>query len=206
MPALQPAGWSVPEDRSALVAQLRDRISGMQGGPARTPVPTHRALDGLLQLRAGGAYAVDSATLALLLAAGASAAGEWVAVVGWPGFGAQAAVDLGVDLARTVLVPEPGDSWLEVAAALVDVVTVVVLHPAAPVDAAAAGVLEARLRKRSAVLVVWGAWPRVEATVSMEGRWTGPEAGRGVLRTREAVLAVRRGAAPPVRGGWRYPA
>ena len=85
-------------------------------------------------LHAGATYAVDSASLALALAAGASRAGEWVGFAGWADFGAEAAAELGIELARTVLVPEPGEHWLEVTAALVDVLRVVVLRPPASVD------------------------------------------------------------------------
>src|SRR4051794_25810281 len=98
--------------------QLRDRVTAMEGGPARLPVPVLPALSGLVQLRTGGSYGVDSASLALALAAGASSAGEWVGFAGWPDFGAEAAAGLGVDLARTVLVPETGYHWSGVAASL----------------------------------------------------------------------------------------
>src|SRR3954462_1481969 len=133
--------------------QLRDRVTAMEGGPARLPVPVLPALADLVQLHTGGSYGVDSASLALALAAGASQAGEWVGFAGWPDFGAEAAVELGVDLTRTVLVPDLGEHWLEVTAPLVDVLRVVVLRPPAGVAAKAAGVLESRLRTRSAALV-----------------------------------------------------
>lgn len=191
---------------AAVVQQLRDRVSAMEGPPARVALPTHPALAEVVPLHAGSSYGVDSPALALALMAGASAAGSWTAVVGWPDFGALAAVELGVDLARTVLVPSPGEHWLEVTAALVDVVPLVVLRPGARVDAKSAGVLDARLRKRSAVLVVWGEWPRCEARLSLEeSRWSGPAEGRGRLRERRARLAVRRGARPPVRLDLAFP-
>jgi hypothetical protein len=186
--------------------QLRDRVTAMEGGPARMTVPVLPALSGLVSLRTGGSYGVDSASLALALAAGASRAGEWVGFAGMPDFGAEAAADLGVDLARTVLVPETGEHWLEVTAALVDVLRVVVLRPPARVDTRSAGVLDARLRKRSSVLVVWGDWPRCEARLGLEqARWAGPDRGHGRLRTRHARIAVRRGSAPPVRADVAFP-
>lgn len=189
-----------------VLEQLRDRVTAMEGGPARLPVPVLPALADLVQLRTGGSYGVDSASLALALAAGASAAGEWVGFAGWPDFGAEAAAALGVDLARTVLVPDTGPHWLEVTAALVDVLRVVVLRPPARVDARAAGVLDARLRKRSSVLVVWGDWPRCDARVSLEdARWSGPDRGHGRLRARRVRVAVRRGSAPPVRADLAFP-
>ena len=123
----------------SVVEQLRERVTAMQGGPVRLPVPTHPAISPLLTLRTGGSYGVDSASLSLAMAAGASQAGEWVGFAGWSDFGAEAAAGLGIDLSRTVLVPDPGEHWLEVTAALVDVLKVVVLRPSSRVDAKAAG-------------------------------------------------------------------
>lgn len=194
---------SVPALESAanldVVAALRDKMAALEsGGPTRLAVPTHPDLAGLVQLRAGGAYAVDSARLALTLMAGVSAAGEWTAAVGWPDLGVEAAVELGAAPERMALVPDPGDLWLEATAALVDVVRLVVLRPPHRVDQRSAGIIEARLRKRSAVLVVWGEWPRSEVRLGIEeSRWSGPEHGEGRLRERRARLVVRRGAAPP---------
>jgi hypothetical protein len=203
-------GWmtltSALDPARPVLDQLRERVTAMEGGPTRLPVPVLPALSELVTLRTGGSYGVDSASLALALAAGASRAGEWVGFAGWPDFGAEAAAELGVDLDRTVLVPETGEHWLEVTAALVDVLRVVVLRPPASVDARAAGVLDARLRKRSSVLVVWGDWPRCEARLSLEdARWTGADRGHGRLRERQVRIAVRRGAAPPVRAELAFP-
>jgi hypothetical protein len=189
-----------------VLEQLRERVTAMESGPSRLAVPVLPALSGLVAMRSGGSYGVDSASLALALAAGASQAGEWVGFAGWPDFGAEAAADLGIELARTVLVPDVGEHWLEVTAALVDVLRVVVLRPPARVDAKAAGVLDARLRKRSAALVVWGDWPRCEARLSLEdARWEGPAHGHGRLRARHVRIAVRRGATPPLRADLAFP-
>lgn len=176
------------------MAALQRRIESLQGGPTRLTVPVHPVLEGLVQLRTGGSYAVDSASLALGLAAGASRAGEWVGFAGWRDFGAEAASQWGIDLRRTVLVPEPGELWLEVTAALVDVLKVVVLKPTTTVDPKSASVLDARLRARSSALVVWGEWPRVDARLSAERvDWHGTERGRGRLRRRSLRVAVSRG-------------
>ena len=180
--------------------QLRDRIQGMQDGVPRIPIATHPALADLVQLRTGGSYQVDSASLALALLAGPSRAGAWSAVVGADDFGAEAAAEMGVDLARTVLVPDPGELWLEVTSALIDVVTLVVLRPPVAVGARAASRVAARLRKRSAALVSWGPWPGAEATLSLaESRWSGVDRGHGRLRSRRVAIDVRRGTAPPRR-------
>src|SRR5918993_455435 len=158
-----------------VVEQLRERMAAMERRPATERVPTLPGLADILPLQAGASYAVDSASLALAVAAGASRAGEWVGFAGCPDFGAEAAAELGIELSRTVLVPDPGEHWLEVTAALVDVLRVVVLRPPADVSERNASILDSRLRTRSAVLVVHGQWPRVEARLStLESAWSGP--------------------------------
>lgn len=147
--------------RAEVVRELQERIRGMQRTrlDART-LPTHPALADLLPggaLAAGASYAVEgSTTLALGLLQGPSAAGSWAAVVGLPDLGVEAAAGLGIDLDRLALVPRPGQRWLPVVSALVDVVTVVLVAPppGARVGEQAAARLAARLRQREAALVV----------------------------------------------------
>ena len=188
------------DDPQQVLDRLRGRIAALQGGPSRLAVPVLPLFEGLLTLRTGGVYGVDSATLGMALAAGASQAGEWVGFAGWDDFGVEAAHQQGIVLSRTVLVPAPGEHWLEVTAALVDVLKVVVLRPPAAVDAKSASILEARLRARSAVLVVQGEWPRCEARVAAEqATWSGIEAGRGRLRERRVTLVARQPGRAPAR-------
>lgn len=190
----------------SVVEQLRERVAAMEHKPAAQPVPTLAGLADLVPLHAGAAYAVDSASLALALAAGASQAGEWIGFAGCPDFGVEAAAELGIELSRTVLVPDPGEHWLEVTAALVDVLRVVVLRPPASVDERTAGILDSRLRTRSAVLVVHGHWPRAEARLHVEeSAWSGPVAGTGRLEERRASVVVRRGARQPQRADLTWP-
>lgn len=189
-----------------VVEQLRERVAAMERRPAAEPVPTLPGIADIVPLHAGSAYAVDSASLALALAAGASRAGEWVGFAGCSDFGAEAAHELGVELSRTVLVPDPGEHWLEVTAALVDVLRVVVLRPPASVDERTAGILDSRLRTRSAVLVVQGHWPRAAARLSLEqSSWSGPATGFGHLEERRARILVHRGARPPERAELVWP-
>lgn len=189
-----------------VVEQLRERVAAMERRRTAESVPTLPGLTDALTLHAGATYAVDSASLALALAAGASAAGEWVGFAGCPDFGVEAAAELGFELSRTVLVPDPGEHWLEVTAALVDVLRVVVLRPPASVDERTAALLDSRLRNRSAVLVVHGPWPRVEARLStVEASWSGPAAGAGQLEQRRAGVVVQRGVRPPKRIDLSWP-
>jgi hypothetical protein len=190
----------------SVVEQLRERVAAMERRPALEPVPTLPGIADLVPMHAGSTYSVDTASLALALAAGASRAGEWVGFAGCTDFGAEAAAELGIDLSRTVLVPDPGEHWLEVTAALVDVLRVVVLRPPASVDERTAGILDSRLRTRSAVLVVHGAWPRAEARLSVEeSSWSGPASGSGQLVERRARVVLRRGARPPRRADLTWP-
>ena len=203
MPSATPRAPGTP----AVVQQLRERIRGMQDGVPQVPIATHPALADLVQLRTGGSYQVDSAALALALLAAPSQAGAWAAVVGADDVGVEAAAEMGVDLRRTVLVPDPGEHWLEVTAALVDVVTVVLLRPPAGVSERVASRISARLRKRSAALVSWGPWPGAEVALSVRASsWSGVTHGHGRLRSRRVVLDVRRGSAPPRRAELWLPA
>lgn len=183
--------------RADTLRQLQDRIAGMQDGVPRIPVATHPALADLVQLRTGGAYEVDSAGLAMALLAPPSQEGSWSAVVGADDFGVEAAEEMGIDLTRTVLVPDPGEHWLEATAALVDVVTMVLLKPPVVVGERTASRIAARLRKRSAVLLVQGRWPGSEARLEIEQSvWSGADHGHGRLRHRRIVVGVRHGSAP----------
>lgn len=189
-----------------VVEQLRERVAAIERGTAAEALPTLPGIGQVLPLHAGSAYSVDSAALALSLVAGASRAGEWVGFAGCRDFGAEAAAEHGVELSRTVVVPDTGEHWLEVTAALVDVLRVVVLRPPASVDERSAGILHSRLRTRSAVLVVHGHWPRVAARLSVEqSSWAGPERGVGHLTRRDARIVVHRRARPPQRTDLVWP-
>ena len=184
----------------------------MEGRPAAQPVRTHPALAGLLQLQTGATYGVAAASLAALLMAGPSADGAWCAVVGAPEFGLEAAATTGVDLSRVVAVPDPGPLWLEVVAALVDVLGLVVVRPPTSVSrgpsAKDASRLAARLRTRGSILVVWGDWPRCEARLGLvdtEWQGVGCARGHGYLQARQATVAVQRGTAPAVRRRLWFP-
>jgi hypothetical protein len=133
-------------------------------------------------LRRGASYSIEGSTaLALATLIGASEAGSWCGVVGVPSLGAETAAGLGVDLDRLALVPFPGTSWLEVVAALIEAVDIVVVRPPPRVFDADARRLAARVRQRGAVLVVLGQWPGCELRLTVTGsQWTGLGAGHGL--------------------------
>lgn len=179
------------------IADLQQRVIRMQGTTTARTLPIVPALAGVIELRTGSAYAVDSLGLAMALMAGPSRAGEWSAVVGAPDFGFDAAVGFGVDLERTVVVPEAGEHWMSVTAGLVDVASVVLVRPPAPVTEQQAERLRARLRQKDALLICWGDWPRCEVRLSVqESLWLGLGHGHGHLSGRRAVVSVSRSGAP----------
>lgn len=189
--------------RSRLIDELRDKVDALQSSPTgegglSDPVPTHPAIANLLTLRAGQAYAAGSASAALVLAAGPSMAGGWTAVIGMGDLGVEAAGAYGLELTRCIAVPEPGERWLEVVAALADVVGVVLVRPPVDVGAKDAARIAARLRKGGSVLIARGSWPRAAAQVNIDqDAWTGLDRGHGRLRARRSTISVRRGLNPP---------
>ena len=159
--------------------------------------------------------------LALALAAGASADGAWCGIVGVPEAGVLAAAGLGLDTERTLLVPDPGHTWPQVVASLLDGCELVLLRPPpqlpppgaprAPETRGAPGAqvrqrLEATLRRGRGVLLVVGDWPgaQVRLQVLTQG-WTGLGDGHGRLRACCAqVLADGRGEAVVARTRWLW--
>ncbi|MCX7521467.1 hypothetical protein OSC27_04140 [Microbacterium sp. STN6] len=185
---------------SERVQALQARITQMQRRTLdERALPTLPPLAELLPggaMRAGSAYSViESHALVMAMLAGPSEAGSWCGVVGVPDFGVEAAAGFGIDLQRLVLVPNPGDQWLTVTAALVDVLPVVVTQPRGRVNEADAARLAARLRQRGATLIAVGPWPQSEARLSVEtGSWSGIGAGFGRLRQRSVTVTVASGA------------
>lgn len=173
-------------------------------------------------LQRGSTVAVDGSagsgatTIALTLAAAATAAGEWAAVVDPTGslwarsqwgntLGARAAAAAGVELERLAVVRcTAPDRWAAVVAALLDGITVVVAAVPPHLRLGDARRLVARARERKAVLVAFGAWP-VEAALRVHaGRctWSGLGVGTGLLDTRDVNIEVEgKGARKFARAG-----
>ena len=181
--------------RTELLALLRAQVAVKEARIRPCPFPVHPQLAGLLPdggLNPGSAYSLaGSGALLLALLAEPSREGHWCGVVGMPEFGAEAAAQAGVSLDRLALVPEPDDQWLAITAALLEVLPVVALRPVGRVREGDAARLMARLRDRGGVLLVDGAWPRVEARLTLsEARWAGVGAGFGHLASREVTVTL----------------
>jgi hypothetical protein len=200
------AAATLLEDESALVldavpvldkvTELQDRIRSMQATKLDAKlIPTHPAIADLLPgggLKQGATYSVEhSATLLMTLLVAPSQAGTWCGVVGVPEFGIEAAASWGIDLERLVLVPNPGDQWLAVTAAIADVMGVVVMRPPKRASDGNLARLSARLRQRGSTLIVLGTWPQSEAMLSLsESEWSGIGEGHGYLSARQVTVTV----------------
>lgn len=190
---------------SARIRDLQDRVHRMQGSGVSRALPVVAPLQPLLVPRTGAAYAVDSPSLAMLLMAAPSQAGEWAAVVGAADFGLAAAAGFGVDLTRTIVVPEPGERWPDVVAGLAEIVSVIMVRPPRVTEHQAAR-LRTRLRQRDAMLISWGDWPRSEARLGIESSaWDGLGQGHGRITGRRTVVVVRRAGRPASRIELRLP-
>ncbi len=126
-------------------------------------------------------------SVALQLAAAATAAGEWAAAIELDAsLGGLAAGEAGVELERFAVVRRvPPTRWAAVVAALLDGISVVLAELA-------------RARERGAVLVAMGPWPAEAALRLRAGGsvWRGLDAGAGALAERDQRVHVDgRGAA-----------
>ena len=188
-----------PSPLAGVLDELRQRVQRMEGTALTRDLPVLDAFDGLVRLRTGAAFSVDSPSLAMALVAGASRAGEWVAIIGAPDFGYEAAAAFGLDLTRTIAVPSPGEHWQSVTAGLIDVAGIVLLRPPARVAEQQAARLRSRLLQKDAALVVWGEWPRCHQRLSIRSSsWVGLGQGHGRLTGRQVEVVVS-GASTPGR-------
>jgi hypothetical protein len=206
------AGGAAPGAELSLVR----RAIGMPGEvlPRETALsdeavlPVLPALRGLLPgLRRGSVVAAGSwGLLCLALAAGASAAGAWCAVVGLPQFGVAAAADAGLDPDRVLLIADPGAGWPQVVASLLDGCELVLLRPPDRPSAQIRRRIEATVRRFGGVLVVAGEWDgaQVRLTVAQQ-EWTGIGTGHGRLRARRVQVVVDgRGGAVQPQSQWLW--
>lgn len=151
-------------------------------------------------LRRGSVATVDDPALMLALAAGPSATGGWVAVVGMPDCGVLSAVGMGVAPHRLLFVDRPGPRWAEVVAALLDGIDLVLTRLADEPAPNVARRLTALARRHGSALVVAGPWQGADLHLRVSAaRWSGVADGHGRLRGRYAEVTTqgRRGAVRP---------
>lgn len=163
------------ENRAEQLESLRRRMAVLSGkasgrtgaddalpeSEARLALPQWLA-DALPAPLPRGTVAVLSGARSLLLGvvAAVTAAGGNVAIVGQPDIGLLAAVEMGADLSRIAVIPDPGTDPVEVAAVLVDGMDLVVLGLGGRrVPQTRARAVVARARNRGCTLLVTdGEW------------------------------------------------
>ena len=114
-------------------------------------------------------------SLPVSMAAAVTAGGGHVAVVGLPDFGLLAAAEMGADLSRLAVIPDPGTDPVEVAAVLMDGMDLVILGLAGrTVTATRARAVVSRARQKGCTLLVArGDWQG--ATIRLDARVNGYE-------------------------------
>lgn len=210
-------------NRAEQVEHLRRKIAGMSGavksaagaslpssGPLAVSTPSECLLpipeslaDLLPDSLPRGTVAVLSGvrSLPLMLVAAVTAAGGHAAIVGHPDVGLLAALEMGADLSRLAVIPDPGADPVEVAAVLMDGLDLVVLGlGGCSVPPTRARAVTARARQKGCTLLVtggdWhGASARLEARVcgyEMAGAGGGePAPGRGRISRVRLVTRAR---------------
>jgi hypothetical protein len=187
--------------RRASIEQLAEPLAGAALSRGRTlpvlePLASLLPDGGLVRGRAVTCGGVAATSLAVSLAVAATASGSWLAVVGIPTFGLEAAEELGVPLERVVSV-EPGDGhasgerWAELVAATLDGFEVVITGVPRRLGAALARRVQARLQQREAVLITVGTGPfPVDVELhAADQQWEGVATGWGHLRGRRVTVS-----------------
>lgn len=147
-------------------------------------------------------YAGDAArSLALATVARATADGSWLALVAVGDLGIEAAVELGVDLTRTVVIDTrcaDHRRWVDVVGAAAEGCEVIIAAAPPQLSDRALRWLRQRLRSRGAALLVLAESDRPSrnrygAELDFDVRtsqWLGIERGAGVLRARRVEVSV----------------
>lgn len=171
---------------------------------AERTLPLHDALQslvpdgGLVRGRSLVCTGVTATSLALALTATAASAGSWLAVVGVPWLGVEAAAELGVPLERLVRIdPDPaagrrrGEAWAELMGAVLDGFELVITGVPSATGAAAVRRVQQRMQARGAVVVTIsdnGTWHGDVTIRAHRARWEGVADGHGFLRARRVEL------------------
>ncbi len=150
---------------------------------------------GLQRGRIVGCTGPAAISLALALVSRAAAVGSWLAVVGVPMLGVEAAAQFGIPLTRLVVVDAPGGPavWAERVAAAADGFDVVLTRPPAGAERVARKI-RTRLQARGVVLVAVGPTsPGVSCDLQLHTTsvvWSGLGQGHGHLIARRATVSA----------------
>jgi hypothetical protein len=197
-------------DRVEQVERLRREMAAVSGRGSRGHTAQHRAEEVIPDSKSllttlevhgeplpvelpRGEVVVTTGARSLLLGvvAAVTAAGGYAAVVGQPDVGLLAAVEMGADLSRLALVPDPGADPIEVAAVLLDGMDLVVLGlggRSVPLSRARAVTARAR-NKNCTLLVAGGDWQG--ARMRLAAKVSGYEITSRIRRVQLAITDSR---------------
>ena len=150
---------------------------------------------GLVRGRVVGCTGPAAMSLALLLAARATATGSWLAVIGVPMLGIEAVAELGLPLTRLVSIRADGrpTEWAERVGAAADGFDLILTRPPAGAERVVRKIRQ-RLQARGGVLFAVGPTsPGVSCDVEFTTssvEWLGVGRGHGRLLGRRAVVRV----------------
>jgi hypothetical protein len=164
---------------------------------------------GLVRGRVVGCTGPAAMSLSLALAARATTIGSWLAVVGVPMLGVEAAAEFGVPLSRLVAIDSDGRpaAWAERVGAAADGFDLILTRPPSGADRVVRKVRQ-RLQARGVVLIAVGpSSPGIGCDVEFTTTavaWKGLGAGHGSLLGRRATVRVggRRVPRPVERELW----
>ncbi len=160
---------------------------------------SHVLPEGIQRGSTVGVVGPGAASLAMAVAAGPTATGSWMAMVGCDDISLVGVEQAGVALHQTIVVSQPPrESWGGVVAALVDAFDVVAVSSPSQVSLRDARRLLSRVRDRGGILIdVGDCWPEAhDIELRVHGqRWSGLGQGHGVLTARQVQVTVagRRG-------------
>ena len=163
------------ENRAEQLESLRRRMAEISGQtPAAEVTGSHALLP-----RGTVAVASGARSLVLRMVATVTAGGGNAVIVGQPDTGLLAAAEMGADLSRVAVIPDPGNDPVEVVAVLIDGMDLVVLGLGGRrVTRARARAVVARARQKGCtVLVTDGDWEG--ASTRLEARVCGYELTAG---------------------------
>lgn len=150
----------------------------------RPPLPVHAALAHIFPhgLARGAITTInDSTYTALTLIAQATTTG-WVAIIGAPDINYVAAHDIGVNLHKLIVIPDPADHTAEVIATFIDALDLILLGPAIALTPAEQRNLNARARDRGTHIITQTPWPKAHVGLTATpGAWNGVNHGLGRL-------------------------
>lgn len=181
--------------------------------PVGDPLSSLLPEGGLVRGRAVSCTGGAAVTVALGLVAAATQQGSWLAIVGLPWLGVDAAREAGVALERTVRVDLSGDlpgEWAERVAAAADGFELVLTRVPRRLPDRVLRQVRQRFQARGAVLLDVDPWDRAApasgAEVAIDAvvhSWIGLDHGNGHLRDRVVEVTVRARRSPrPRRLRW----